>query len=151
VAVGGAAAAGVVATLGWRYGPAVGWIAAATVYLVWTWMAVGRLDPPRTASPAAREDPTRSVVDVIVVSASVTSLVGVGYLLAAGSAKGGHAEIAAGVGVAIVVAAWFAVHTVFTLRYARLYYVNDAGGIDSINVTTRRPTLISLISHSPSA
>ena len=101
MAVGVAAAAGVFATLGWRYGPAVGWIAAATVYLVWTWMAVGRLDPQRTASHATREDPTRSMTDVIVVSASVASLVGVGYLLAAGSAKGGHAEIAAGVGTAI--------------------------------------------------
>jgi uncharacterized membrane protein len=130
VAVGVAAAAGVVATLGWRYGPAVGWIAAATVYLVWTWLAVGRLDPQSTASHASREDPTRSMTEVVVVAASAASLVGVGYLLASGSSKGGQAEIVAGVGIAIVVTAWFVVHTVFTLRYARLYYVNDAGGID---------------------
>jgi uncharacterized membrane protein len=130
VAVGVAAAVGAVAMMGWRYGPAVGWIAAAAVYLVWTWMAVGRLDPQRTASHATREDPTRSMTDVIVVAASVASLVGVGYLLAAESAKSGQAEVSAGVGIGIVVAAWFAVHTVFTLRYARLYYENDTGGID---------------------
>lgn len=129
-AVGFAAATVVVATLGWRYGPATGWIAAALVYLGWTWMAVGRLDPQSTSSHASREDPTRSVTDVVVVSASVASLAGVGYLLASGSSKGGQAEIAAGVGIAIVATAWFVVHTVFTLRYARLYYVNDPGGID---------------------
>ncbi len=129
-AVGVAAAAGVVATLGWRYGPAVGWIAAATVYLVWTWLAVGRLDPQSTASHATREDPTRPMTEVLVISASVASLAGVGYLLVSASAKGGQADIAAGVGITVVVTAWFVVHTVFTLRYARLYYANHAGGID---------------------
>ncbi|MCW2563695.1 MAG: putative rane protein, partial [Mycobacterium sp.] len=64
VALGVAAAAGVVATLGWRYGPAIGWIVAATVYLVWTWLAVGRLDPQDTASHATREDPTRLMTEV---------------------------------------------------------------------------------------
>jgi uncharacterized membrane protein len=130
VAIGVVAAAGVVATMGWRYGPAIGWIVAATVFLVWTWLAVGRLDPQSTSSHATREDPTRPMTDVLVVSASVASLVGVGYLLASASAKGGQADIAAGVGIAVVATAWLVVHTVFTLRYARLYYVNAAGGID---------------------
>ena len=129
-AIGVAAAAGVIATLGWRYGPAIGWIVAATVYLVWTWLAVGRLDPQHTASHATREDPTRSMTEVLVVLASMASLVGVGYLLVSASAKGRQAEVAAGVGIAIVITAWFVVHTVFTLRYARLYYLNEAGGID---------------------
>ena len=130
MAVGVVAAAAVVAKLGWRYGPAVGWIAAATVYLVWTWLAVGRLDPQSTASHATREDPTRPMTEVLVISASVASLAGVGFLLVSASAKGGQADIAAGVGISVVATAWFVVHTVFALRYARLYYVNDAGGID---------------------
>jgi uncharacterized membrane protein len=130
LAVGVAAAAAAVAPIGWQFAPAVGWIVAAAVYLLWTWWAVGKLDPKRTASHATREDPTRSMTDLIVIAASVASLAGVGYLLAAGSAKGGQAEISAGVGIGVVIAAWFAVHTVFTLRYARLYYVNGSGGID---------------------
>jgi uncharacterized membrane protein len=130
VIVGVVTAAAVVSTAGWRFGPAVGWIAAAVAFLLWTWVVVGRMDPERTASHATREDPTRSATGVIVILASVASLVGVGYLLAAGSAKGGDAEIAGGIGIGSVVAAWLVVHTVFTLRYARLYYVNAAGGID---------------------
>jgi uncharacterized membrane protein len=141
LAVGVAAATGVVGTLGWRYGPPVGWIAAASVYLVWTWLAVGRLDPQSTAAHASREDPTRSMTEVVVIAASVASLVGVGYLLASGSSKGGQPEIFAGIGAAIVVTAWFVVHTVFTLRYARLYYVNDEGGID-FNQGDERPAYV---------
>jgi uncharacterized membrane protein len=130
LAVGVAAAAAVVATAGWRYGPAVGWIAAAATFLLWTWAAVGRMDPPRTASHATREDPTRAATDLIVISASLASLVGVGYLLSAGSKTGGDADVAAAVGIASVAAAWLVVHTVFTLRYARLYYLNGSSGID---------------------
>lgn len=127
--------------MGWRYAPAIGWIVAAAVYLAWTWMAVGRLDPQGTASHATREDPTRSMTDVIIIAASVASLAGVGYLLVAGSAKGGQAEIGAGAGIGVVIAAWFAVHTVFTLRYARLYYENDSGGID-FNQDGYEPTYV---------
>ena len=128
--VGVAAAAAVVASAGWRYGPAVGWIAAAGVFLLWTWAAVGRMDPQRTASHATREDPTSAATDLIVISASLASLVGVGYLLSAGSKTGGDADVAAAVGIASVAAAWLVVHTVFTLRYARLYYLNGSSGID---------------------
>lgn len=130
LAVGSAAAAAVVATEGWEYGISVGWIAAAAVFLVWTWAAVGRMDPQRTSSHATREDATRSVTDAIVISASLASLLGVGYLLEAGSKTGTEADVAAAVGICSVAAAWLVVHTLFTLRYARLYYLNGSAGID---------------------
>jgi uncharacterized membrane protein len=113
-----------------RYAPVAGWIAAAAVYLVWTWSAVGRMTPERTASHATREDPTRAATGAIMVAASVASLAGVGYVLMAGSAHGGEADAAAAAGIGSVIAAWLIVHTVFTLRYARLYYLSPTGGID---------------------
>lgn len=70
--------------------------------------------------------------DAIVLSASLASLAGVGYLLIAGSAKGAEAYGAAAVGIGSVIVSWFAVHTVFTLRYARLYYVGAQGRIGGI-------------------
>ena len=128
VPVGTAAAAIIGVTAGWKYAPVAGWIAAAAVYLIWTWMIASRMTPEQTASHATRGDPTWT--DVIVVSASIASLVGVGYLLIAGSARGGEAFGAAAVGIGSVVVSWFAVHTVFALRYARLYYSDPPGGID---------------------
>lgn len=70
------------------------------------------------------------MTDAIVVAASVASLAGVGYLLIAGTAKGGEAYGAAALGIGSVVVGWVAVQTVFTLRYARLYYSGASGGID---------------------
>jgi uncharacterized membrane protein len=114
----------------WRYSPALGWIATAGVWLVWTWLVIYPMDPQSTASHATREDPTRQTTHLIMIAASIASLAGVGYLLIAGSGKGAGAITSALIGAASVAAAWLCVHTVFTLRYARLFYLDPAGGIE---------------------
>lgn len=106
-----------------HYAPAFGWITAAAVYLAWTWAVIWRMDPTATREHALHHerDGTRHLSHAIVVIASMVSLGGVAYLLYATS--GGKPNIAAGmVGVISVVASWITVHTVYTLRYARLYY-----------------------------
>ncbi|MGE5694581.1 MAG: DUF1345 domain-containing protein [Candidatus Sericytochromatia bacterium] len=128
VLVGAAVAVVLGAAVGWE-SAFVGWIAAAAVYVGWTWVVVSGMDSESTAAHATREDPTRVVTDLVVVLSSLASVGGVGYLLIAESAHGGEAIAAAGVGVVSVAAAWLAVHTVFTLHYARLYYSNSPGGI----------------------
>jgi uncharacterized membrane protein len=119
-------------TAGWPYAPATGWIIAAAVYLTWTWLIVGRLDPSGTRAHATRyrdDDSTPWILDVAMLIASIASLGGVGYLLAAGSTGGDVG--AAVIGALSVVAAWLTVHTVYMLRYARLYYGGDVeGGVD---------------------
>jgi uncharacterized membrane protein len=115
---------------GWPFAPAAGWIVAAAVYLTWTWLIVGRLDPERTQAHATRygeDDSTPWILDLTVLLASVASLGGVGYLLAAESTGGIGAAV---VGALSVAAAWVTVHTVYMLSYARLFYTGDEGGID---------------------
>ena len=112
-----------------RYAPVAGWISTAAVYLLWTWAVIGPMSAADTASHATNEDSTRAATDLILLAASVASLGGVAYLLMAGKANGTDAEIAAAVGVTSVAAAWLVAHTVFTLRYAKLYYLPPAGGV----------------------
>ncbi|MCV7381283.1 hypothetical protein BST11_12125 [Mycobacterium alsense] len=116
-------------TAGWRFA-LVGWIATAGLYVVWTRLLLGGMDADRTREYVTREDPTRWVADSVIVWASVASLAGVGYVVAAGTRSGAQALAAALVGVATVVASWFAVHTLFTVHYARLYYSGEPGGIN---------------------
>jgi uncharacterized membrane protein len=114
----------------WPFAPAAGWIVGAVAYLIWTWLIVGRLDAVQTARHATRygeDDSTPWIIDVTVLLASVASLGGVGYLLAAESTGGIWAAV---VGALSVAAAWVTVHTVYMLSYARLYYTGDEGGID---------------------
>jgi uncharacterized membrane protein len=100
------------------------------VYVAWTQFILRDMDAEQTCRWVTREDPTRWVADVVVLSASIASLVGVGYVVAAGSHSGADAIEAAIVGILTVGASWFAVHTLFTVHYARLYYSDDPGGIN---------------------
>ena len=127
--LGGAVALTVGNIVGWRFA-LVGWVAGAGVYVGWTRLILGGMDAEQTCRYATREDPTRSITEVIIVSASVASLGGVGYVVAAGSRSGSEAISAAIVGILTVAASWFALHTLFTVHYARLYYSDEPGGIN---------------------
>jgi len=129
VALGVAVAVTVGHTVGWRFA-LVGWIIAAGAYVAWTQLILLGMDADQTREWVTREDPTRWVGDVVVLSASVASLGGVGYVVAAGSHSGTVALAAAVVGVLTVAASWLAVHTLFTVHYARLYYSDEPGGIN---------------------
>jgi uncharacterized membrane protein len=116
-------------TVGWRFA-IVGWVVTAGVYVVWTRLILGGMDAEQTRKYATREDPTRWAADAVIVSASVASLGGVGYVVAAASRSDPGAIAAAVVGILTVAASWFAVHTLFTVHYARLYYSDEPGGIN---------------------
>jgi uncharacterized membrane protein len=115
----------------WGYAPLVGWDSAAVVFTAWAWLVIGPMSSSATSSYATREDPGRAVTDLIVLIASVASLGAVGLVLVqASTAKGAQQSLIAALGVGSVALSWFTVHTLFTLRYARLYYTGEDGGVD---------------------
>jgi uncharacterized membrane protein len=127
------AAAGVVVGLqaAWPFAVLVGWDVAALIFSVWAWLMMASMNSSATAAHATREEPGRAGSDVIVLLASVANLISVGYVLVqASSAKGADQDLLAGLGVVSVALSWFAVHTLFSLRYARLYYSGQPGGIN---------------------
>lgn len=131
------AAAGVIAAVVvglldlWQFAVIAGWAVASAVYVAWVWVVVGRMDAKRTAEHATREDPTRGVADVLVLFAGTASLFAVVVLVIQGHQAHGATKVIIPILAMVSVAlSWFLVHTVFTLRYARLYYADDAGGVN---------------------
>ncbi|MGB8383796.1 MAG: DUF1345 domain-containing protein, partial [Dermatophilaceae bacterium] len=123
------------ATVGARTGQAplaaaVGGVVGVGTFLGWTWWIIGRMSSAQTQSHATREDTTRPVTDAILLAASLASLAGVAMLLLSGSDQGASKIIDAAAGMAVVATSWVLVHTMFTLRYASLYYDRQVGGID---------------------
>jgi len=127
----GLAAALLVGALGaWAYAPALGWAAASATYLVWVWSVIWRLGPAATAAHARREDPGRVFSDALVLSATVASFAGVALiLLDASSEQGGAKDVTVAMALGSIALSWFLVHTLFTLRYAAIYY-RDGTGVD---------------------
>jgi uncharacterized membrane protein len=114
-----------------RAAPLIGWDVLALVFCGWVWSTVWRLGAAATASHAGREDPSRDLADLVLLGAAVASLIAVGAeLFGAGSASGNLKYMEAGLALASVFVSWTLVHTVFTLKYARLYYSGRARGID---------------------
>lgn len=109
----------------------IGWDAAAAFFLVSVYIDVWHLDPEATQQRATRFDPSRLLADGLVTSAGVAILAAVALALAhAGQTHGAEKAYLLAVGTVSVALSWFCIQTVFTLRYARLYYGGEPGGID---------------------
>jgi uncharacterized membrane protein len=126
--IGTVALAAAAVFLPWQAAVLTGWDVAAASFVGWVLWIVLRKDAAGTEALAGREDDSRAAADATLLLASVASLasVGVAMVKAAhehGAAKGAIIVVA----VLSVVLAWAAVHVVFTLRYAHLYYGHDGG------------------------
>lgn len=128
----GLVAGGVVLAVGKAaFAPLVAWDSAALVYVMSEMFSVLRFDSNTTRSHALRENPGRGVADVLLLATSLASLTGVGVLiLRASSAQGSEKGVDIALGLFSVVVSWAVVHTIFMLKYARLYYGDPEGGID---------------------
>ena len=114
----------------WQFTTLLGWCGGGIVFVGLAWMTIVRSDSERTRTLATREDVSRVTADLLLIVACVASLVGVGFVLVKASSAHGATEAAlTAVGALSVVLAWAIVHTIYTLRYADLYFAHG-GGID---------------------
>jgi uncharacterized membrane protein len=128
--VGIAAGLGVGLSGHWMFAPAIGWAAAAGTFLVVVAVTFGTIPPAETGAHATREDGSRTVSHVLVTTATIASIGAVGLLLLAAHSTSDPVRIRiAALAVGTVALSWLLTHTLFTLRYAALYY-DEGGGID---------------------
>jgi uncharacterized membrane protein len=130
--VAGVIAALVVGFIGfWEYAAILGWAVACLVYEVWIWALIWRMGPDETKRHASREDPSRGTSGALLLVASVASLGALVFVLTQAKSSSSEAKaFLAGIGVASVVLSWWLVHTIYTLRYAELYYAASTKPID---------------------
>jgi uncharacterized membrane protein len=99
------------------------WNAFAWCFILFSWLRIFFADARTSVQTAKLEDAGRMVIFVFVIMAALISLFAVAVLI--GEAKGlskaivtGHLFLAGGT----VVSSWVLVHTVFTMRYAHVFY-----------------------------
>ncbi|MVN76339.1 DUF1345 domain-containing protein [Hymenobacter sp. HMF4947] len=109
----------------------IGWDAFAITTLALIWVSIYTADADRIRAVASSEDLSRLVSFVFVLIAAGASLLAVVLLL--GTSHGlptatlARHIVLSGVAVA---SSWLLVHTVFTLRYAHMYYNANSDGSD---------------------
>ena len=131
VCIGVATGAVAAFTAPWQIVPLLAWSVTALIYVVSVWFKIGRLDAVATSAVATAEDPRRATADLLLLAASVLSLLAVIIgIIKAGSSHGAEKGVLLAAGIGTIVVSWGVVHTIFTLRYAALYYSGVDGGID---------------------
>jgi uncharacterized membrane protein len=114
----------------WELAVIAGWDAAAFTFLLIVWPIILGADSSHAAQLATREDESRGSAALLLVGASVASLLGAGFVLdLAGQDSGPPRVLLIGVAVLTVVLSWTVVNTVYTLHYADLHYRSKAVGI----------------------
>ncbi|MGI8559007.1 MAG: DUF1345 domain-containing protein [Solirubrobacteraceae bacterium] len=129
----GAIAAAIVAAIGPLYLiPLAGWMVWSLIFTGWIWISISPLSPQQAAERASRDNPGRAAADLLLLTGSVVSLLAVGLVLVKANQHHGLTKgLLVGACLASIVLSWATVHTIFTLRYADLYYdEGPAGGID---------------------
>jgi uncharacterized membrane protein len=107
----------------WQLALLLAWDAAAVVSLVSVLPTVLRANPQKTRHIVTREDETRATAAVLLLGASTASLLAVVSALSlAGRESGLERGMLVGVAMLTVALSWTLVNTVFTLRYAHLYF-----------------------------
>jgi uncharacterized membrane protein len=118
------------ALVAWQVAVLIGWDVTSAAFIAIVYFGIRGKDAAATQRAAVSEDDSRTASEAILVGANIASLVGVAFaLIAAGTTHGYVKSAITTLVVVSVVLSWAAVHVVFALRYARLYYA-QGGGID---------------------
>jgi len=136
--LGVAAVVGVVAALLVPIGPAeslvtrglAGYVAAGLALALPLVVRIVREDPETTKARMEGGDGDRRWSEVVVIVVGLMSLVAVSTLLVGSHGGEAATTVRALLGVATVSVGWLCVHTLYTLRYARIYYASDSPPID---------------------
>lgn len=106
-----------------------GWSGGAGLYLLMAWSVIFRADSAATQHRCRMDDPSRGIVDVLLCLATVASITAVCLALHDSHAPGGPPRaFSVGLPILAAVLAWFLVHTLYALHYARLWYHADSDG-----------------------
>ncbi|HEX3462819.1 MAG TPA: DUF1345 domain-containing protein [Candidatus Elarobacter sp.] len=103
--------------------------AGTLTLLAFFWLKSLHADPRMTRARAALDDPGKNVVALIVLVAVVVGMVAAIAIIGHGPQVRNDAEKweAYVLGVLAIVVGWFLVHTIYTFRYAHLYWYDDDG------------------------
>ena len=102
------------------------WISFALAVILLNWIVILTSHPREVRKIARIQDSSRTYIFLFVIAASVISMVAIFFLLKSGKGHAGgsvNKHILLAIGAVFI--SWWLVHTIFTMRYAHMYYDTD--------------------------
>lgn len=108
----------------------IGWLAYSAAHLGLAWVTILSSHPAEVRREVGGQDSNRIMISLFVIAASFASLFAILFLLydAGKTATRSGLTIHLILSFSCIVCSWILVHTIFTLRYAHLYYRPTEGG-----------------------
>jgi uncharacterized membrane protein len=105
------------------------WSSFALSIIISDWILIFTCHPKEIRGVARLEDSSRTLIFIFVIVAALVSLVSILFLLKSDknlseAAVTGHVLLS----MLSVLVSWWLVHTIFTMRYAHLYYSTNPDG-----------------------
>jgi uncharacterized membrane protein len=114
-----------------KFAPLAAWDITALTYVVWDWLTIRNMTPSQTKAHATTEDPGRAIAGIVLIFASIASLIAVAFMITmASSSEGLEKAVEVALGLFSVIVSWAVVHTTYILKYADLYYKSPEGGVN---------------------
>jgi len=114
----------------------VTWTAFALCVIALDWVTIATCHPREVRKIARLQDSSRLMIFLFVIFSSLVSIVAIYLLLRSGSTKA-ETDRTVLLAMGAVIISWWLVHTVFTMRYAHMYYdtpnnneKREAGGLE---------------------
>ena len=122
----GLATAAVPISAGWQFRGLLAWCVGLVVYLLFAWWLCVSFDAVRTRTRAQAQDEPSSVLLLVLLLATAACVAAITVLLQQSRNLAGF-NAAAHIGLSVVALAlsWLFIHTIFTFRYAHLYYYEE--------------------------
>lgn len=108
----------------------IGWLAYSTAHLSLAWVTILTSHPAEVRREVDGQDSNRIMIYIFVVVASFVSLFAILFLLHGADKAASWSELTVHLilSFSCIVCSWVLVHTIFTLRYAHLYYRSAIDG-----------------------
>ena len=117
-----------------------GWNTFSLCMIAMSWVSFSITNAHQIRAQAKKQDPSRPVIFVIIVISTVVGFLAVLLLILSKKDSAQHSAWETPVAIAGMVLSWFLIHTIFTLRYAHIYYSDHrtksnihAGGLEFPN------------------
>jgi len=128
------------------------WIGCALTIIILNWIIILTSHPREAKKIAKIQDSSRTFLFIFIITASLVSLIAIVFLL---KSTKGISEVSKNEHILLAISAvfisWWLVHTIFSLRYAHLFYDTDTddggtrkgGGLDFPD--TKEPDFLDFI------
>ena len=100
----------------------LGWNTFSLCMIIMSWVSFFITDSKQIREQAKVQDPSRTIIFIIIIISTLASFFAVLLLILSKGENDNTSSLRIAVAVAGMLFSWFLIHTIFTLRYAHIFY-----------------------------